>query len=206
MTSRGTAGKRRLFHRDNLIDWCDNEKAVDEKANTITDPRTLVPYRGRCYGAIVEALMTRLKASQVKGLTAKLTKDASRILSWSGVKKSDINGVAATPWIRGDKLFDIACKLDPELAKSLKSRQSNRPGVDDGNRVKEPVEKFINNAETIQRTGGITPYAMPLMICEYAIDSRYVAVKGEPVIEFRLVIGRSKPQVSGLRAFKAEKA
>jgi len=203
-TSRGTAGKARKMHRDNLLDWVEDEKAVNEDKRIVTDPRKLVPYRGRCYGAIVEALLSLLPAKQVKSLKGTFTKDFSRITGWAGQKNAEIDGVVATRWVSGERLFEIACKIDPELKGRLRKRQSTRPGVSKDNRIRNPLEKFINNVGVIQRTGGVTPYALPLMRSLFAIDHRYVDRKGEPQIEFRLVIGRSEPQKSGLRAYNAE--
>ena len=124
-------------------------------------------------------------------------RDFSQIKSWIG-------GVVASPWISGVRLFEVACKRNPELKNRLRDRVSKRPGATKS--TKTPQEKFIYNITVIQRTGGVTPGAWPLMQSKFAIDSRFVCVKGKPQIEFRIAIGRSEPEVCGLRDYNAAQA
>ena len=190
-TSRGKAGKARKMHRDDLVYWVADEKAVNEEKLTVTDPRNLNPFRDQCYGTIVDALYSKLKPAEVKTLTGTLSKDFARINKWSGTHNKEFDGVASTPWVSRLRLFEIACKRNPELFNSLKKRKSTRPGAKKSNLT--PLEKFGENVKTIQRTGGVTPYALPLMRCLVAIDSRWIIFKGEPELEYRLVVGRAHP-------------
>lgn len=191
-TSRGTVGSARKHFRDDLRKWA-TPKAVSENPAKITDPRKLVPYRGANYGTIVETLLSKLPTC-VSGLTGTLTQDCSTILEWSGLPANkEIQGIVSTPWISTRNLFEQACKRNNSLTTTLKSRKSNRPGVKKANRTTSPLEKFENNIVTLQRTGGVNPYAKPLMDCGYAIDHRWVMSSGKPCKEVRLVVGRSKP-------------
>ena len=192
LTSRGTTAVPRKMHRDNLYDWVESDKDVDKEKRVVTDPRKLVPFRGDNFAAIVESFMTFLPSKKTQGLKGAFTKDFANIREW--------NGVVSTSWIFPERQFAVACKRDPELRGRLLKRQDNRKGVK--NRTLKPLEKFINNIKTLQGTGGVRPYAMPLMQCQYAIDHRWTMVKGKEVIQFRFVIGRSKPQNIGVRELR----
>ena len=189
-TSRGVKGRNLKMHRDNLLDWASSSDGVDTKARTVTDPRTIIPYNHcKNYGLIVRALMTKLPRT-VKSMVGKISKDYSRILSWSGVKKPEIDGIVASSWVWGSVLHKIACTLEPNFRNS--------------------VENFCNNIGTIQRWaspdhGGITPYGKPLMDCEYCIDSRWGIHKGQPEIQCRIIIGRSIPRIGSKKDLKSAK-
>jgi hypothetical protein len=197
-TSRGKASQPRKMHRDDLLRYVVKQNSVDMAERTISDPRNLVPYRGASYGTIVSALLSRLPSS-AKDIVGIFSQDFNRV-TWNGTANSEIDAIVATPWIWSSKLFDLACKKNPDLAKTLKSRKSTRPGVE--NHIRDPFLKFCKNVEVLQRTGGVTPYALPLMRCEYAIDSKWGTRNGAPEIQFRLVIGRSVPQKESKRTLK----
>ena len=201
-TSRGKTTNPRKYHRDSLIKWIQNEKAFNPEAMTVTDPRNLIPFRGKNYGAVVQVLLSRLKPGDVKNLVGQLTKDGSTVLEWKGPRIKEFDGNAATNWVLATRVYEIACKNDPGLEKRLRDRKN--PRAKKGNVCKDPCQKFINNIGTIQRTGGVRQCAYPLMQAQYCIDSRYVADKeGYPVLEVRLVVGRSIPQRSGLQEYNA---
>lgn len=101
MTARGTAGQVRKHHRDNLLKWV-NEKAINREACTITDPRKLVPFRGKNYSSGVKALMSYLP-STVKDLVALCSQEFETVKEW--------NGEASTEWIWGNRLFERAKKF-----------------------------------------------------------------------------------------------
>lgn len=201
-TSRGGSTNPRKMHRESLLKWVSDVNSV--KDFTLTDPRNLIPYRGKSFGGAVEALMSRIKPSSINKMTATFNKEFSSVTGWSGEKNKEIKGNVAGSWTSGIRLFEIACKNDSQLKLRLANRKSGRKGDNTGQMA--PVEKFIANIYTIQRVGGVTPGAMPLMSCQYCIDSRYVKVKGKPQIEFRLVIGRYIPEKSGLRDYNKKYA
>lgn len=197
-TTRGTAGSNRKMFRDNLFDWVLDEKACDEKAGTITDPRSLNPYRGKSYGSAVEALFTHLP--DVSNLVGHLSKDRTSVLKW--VDENNSTTAITTSWIDGRQLFQEACRIEPQLKTSLKNRRSNRKNVQ--KRITNLFDKFVEyGVKTIQRTGGTAPPGYPLLRSKFAIDSRFVADgNNQPKIQFRLAVGRGEPQRSGLNEFK----
>ena len=179
------------------IDEDNYDNCFDDVKGIVTDPRNLRPYRGASYGGGVESLLSSFKCPEVKDLKGVLTENFSCVKEWMGTWNDEIDGIVATRWIKGETLFDLACKRNPDLKNILAKRKSKDN--------KTPFEKFIENMGTIQRTGGEFVYAGPLMWCLFAIDSRYVDHKGKRVIEFRMAIGRSEPQIGGLRGYKEEK-
>jgi len=196
-TSRNTVAKPRKMYRENLLKWVINPKNIDKERGIIKDPRTIIPYnRKKNYGTIVEALMTKLEP-RVKDIEGQFSKDFSEIKEWSGVFNPEIKAIEATDWIWASDLYAISRKINSHLHSLLKNRKSDRPGVK--HHIEDPFQKFQNNVTTIQRyssktEGGITPYAWPLMKVQMAIDSRWrFNAHNKPELQYRLVIGRSRP-------------
>ncbi len=181
----------RKHHRSDLRSWI-AETAID--GDVVTDPRNIVPFRAKCYGAIVKSLLSLLpaEAETLQGeLSAK--KNGSAIKKWRG-DRQDFDGVLATDWISSVELFKIACGLDEDLEETLRNRKSGRKDVKHS--VSDPLQKFTNNIGTLQRSpkNGWNDYSKPLAQCLFAIDSRWETIDGESEIFFRLVVGRSEPQ------------
>ena len=204
-SSRGKKVRNRKFFRDDLREWVDSKKALNNDKGTVTDPRCLVPYRGQSYGTIVEALLARLPAV-AKKLVGTFSSDFSSITSWAGAPRDKANdAILVSGWVWASHLFKDACRINPQLLGRLRRRKSTRPGVK--RHVRSPLEKFTQNVNTLQRTGGVTPYAFPLMRCQYAIDNQWaVNRKGKLEQLFRIAIDRAVPQCgSKVEARKAMK-
>ena len=62
MTSRGGSCKPRKLHRESLVKFIRPETAYDEESNTVTNPRSLIPFREGPYSyfASVKELMRLL--------------------------------------------------------------------------------------------------------------------------------------------------
>lgn len=179
-SARGSSVEVRRMHRDDLTSWIEEGHLND---GVVTDPRSINPYRGKCYGNIVSALQTKLPSS-VKNTQGEVSSTGTTIKEW--------NEVVEGSWADQDVLFDIASEINPALRKNLRARKNNRSDVE--NHVTDVRMKFGNNIKTLQRTTGVTPYGLPLSQACMTIDSRWVLKDGFFMEEFRLVVGRREPQ------------
>lgn len=225
----------RKVHRSDLLD-CFGEthaqsgtgKYIDRDALHTSNGQTVVkgahrvnPYLAAdgSYHTLIETFH-HLAKGQIELLTAQVVRNREfgHHLRWNG-KRDKNDAVAVTPWMTKEELWELACKLCPDVKTTLKQSKSNVKGVAAHASVRE---KFFQNIDVLRRArrvfsvatgehefgGGETPYSMPLEQCGFAIDMAFlttgVDAQGNEIGEYRyrMAYGRSTPWVLYERDWK----
>lgn len=174
----------------------------------------------RCNASIINTMLLDAGLPKLRGLRAQMLRndEHGEHLHWLG-QRQNFDGLVASPWRTFRELFDLARKHNSKLVSWLRQVQSQKEGVKEH---MTPFEKFVHNIGVMRRArevfniatgehsykGGVTPYAIPLEQCEFAIDfayltngcevkkssdGEYVEEKGDYYV--RIVVGRRVPHV-----------
>lgn len=190
-------------------------EAIDDK--TITGGQSVCPYLDSdgSYATSIRTFMSRMDKAELAALKA--TIQHNRVdgthLKWHGRRSGQTDAVLVSDWLTPAQLWDVARKLTPSLQRQLREQKSQVSGVEEH---LDAFSKFCQNLDVMRRarrvfeiatgeineeSGGVTPYAMPLEQCQFAIDrfflTNHVIEDGTETGDYyyRLAIGRSTPHV-----------
>ncbi len=164
-----------------------------------------------CYATIVKVFHDSIGKSTLAKQKADVAFSRSRSdhLLWEGKRGAD-GFLATSAWLTDEEIWELACKINPDLLKTLRRSKSGRTDVVEH---KSPQEKFVTDLDVMRRstrkvdaatgdveyTGGATPYAFTLEQSGFAIDQRFltygVDAGGLELAQnyYRMVIGRPEP-------------
>lgn len=175
-----------------------------------------------CYTTIIRVFQNSIGKPVLARMRAKIfrTRARSDHLLWEGKRNAE-GFLTASAWMTAERIWELACKINPDLLKTLRRSKSGRHDVGEH---KSAREKFFTDLDVIRRatrkvdastgdvsyTGGATPYAAPLEQCGFAIDQRFltdgVDQDGTETAQYyyRMVIGRPEPHPLSKKSWARE--
>lgn len=221
----------RRLHRENLLavygdthDHAGEGKYINQLAiqeGHAIGPHNVCPYlaEDKTYATIVAAFMSQFHKSKLRGMKAEIrrSREDGIHLHWLGAR-NQCDSVLLSPLLTIQQLWKIAIKINPDLKEHLQKTKSH---IKEVSAHGQPITKFEADINVMRRSrstfhmdtgevrhgGGLTPYAMPMEQCEFAIDALYQTTdvkNGEESGQYfyRLAIGRKIPWLLSYNGWK----